>query len=178
MAEAFHSVAHTERSNTLSEVFDLSWLLGVLTLLSSRGEARKMMKRKKKKKKICLFPSVSACFCICWDWSSSSAHPKCWGFCLCHPMPHSCWVLRRPTQPLLFSRARVISEDIRKGLQMRIFGVWSNEIFKPCSLWDIHHHRFTYPLLTDSSDWQGRWQLTCINPASHHKPSLQSRNPS
>lgn len=177
MAEAFHSVAHTERSNTLSEVFDLSWLLGVLTLLSSRGEARKMMKRKKKKK-ICLFPSVSTCFCIWWDWSSSSAHPKCWGFCLCHPMPHSCWVLRRPTQPLLFSRARVISEDIRKGLQMRIFGVWSNEIFKPCSLWDIHHHRFTHPLLTDSSDWQGRWQLTCINPASHHKPSLQSRNPS
>lgn len=50
MAEAFHSVAHTERSNTLSEVFDLSWLLGVLTLLSSRGEARKMMKRKKKKR--------------------------------------------------------------------------------------------------------------------------------
>lgn len=75
--------------------------------------------------------------------------------------------------------ARVILEDIKKWFQMRrSFSVWSNEIFNPCPLWDIHHHRFTHPLLADGSGWQGRWQLTCINLAALHQPSLQSRNPS
>lgn len=59
-----------------------------------------------------------------------------------------------------------------------MFHVWSDEIFNPFSLRDMHHHRFTYLLLTDSSSWQGRWQLTYINPATQHKLSLQSRNPS
>lgn len=74
-----------------------------------------------------------------------------------------------------------IWEDVTsgKGHQIRrCFSVWGDEIFNPCSLWDMHHGRFTYLLLGDSSGWQGRWQLTHINPAERHKLSLQSRNPS
>lgn len=99
---------------------------------------------------------------------------------LCHQQSTSLQ-LQKPRQPFLFPRTGVIWEDMtaRKGLQTRrCFSVWSDEIFNPCSLWDMHHHRFTYLPLTDSSGWQGRWQLTYINPATQHKLSLQSRNPS
>lgn len=99
---------------------------------------------------------------------------------LCHQQSTSLQ-LQKPRQSFLFPRTGVIWEDMtaRKGLQTRrCFSVWSDEIFNPCSLWDMHHHRFTYLPLTDSSGWQGRWQLTYINPATQHKLSLQSRNPS
>lgn len=46
------------------------------------------------------------------------------------------------------------------------------------ALRDMHHHRFAYLLLSDSSGWQGQWQLTHINPAAQHELSLHSRNPS
>lgn len=112
---------------------------------------------------------------VWWPWENFGKHHETATLTWLQP-----WLkLRRPTQPLLFSGARVILEDVKKLFQMRrSFSVWSDEIFNPCPLWDIHHHRFTHPLLTDGSGWQGRWQLTCINPAALHQPSLQSRNPS
>lgn len=91
--------------------------------------------------------------------------------------PRGLW---NPGSPCL-PQGWAIREDVtsRKGYQIRrCFSVWGDEIFNPCSLWDMHHGRFTYLLLSDSSGWQGRWQLTHINPAARHKLSLQSRNPS
>lgn len=119
--------------------------------------------------------SLSLSFCSCLNLFGS---PQLQGLCQQQSL-----VMRpqKPRQPLLFSGAGAIWEDVtaRKGFQIRrCFGVWSNEIFNPCSILDMHHHRFTYQLLTDSSSWQGRWQLTYINPAAQHKLSLQSRNPS
>lgn len=85
MAEAFHSVvAHTETSNTLPEVFDLSWLLGVLTLLRSRGEARKMMK---KKKKIAFFLQFLLVFAFTGTEVVAQPTPNAGNFAFATPCP-------------------------------------------------------------------------------------------
>lgn len=200
-ADAFHSVAHMERAKRCGECLvhgtggsaacprdSPRWVLGHLSPVNGGGPAQQTPSaaalhrcpvRHFRKERRFLYFSMSFClFLNSPGLKKELGSPQLLGLCCRQsPVPWS----QKPRLTLPFPRAGLIWDNVtaRKGFQMRrCFSVWSNEIFNPCSLWDIHHHRFTYLLLTDSSDWQGRWQLTYINPAAQHKLSLQSRNPS
>lgn len=86
----------------------------------------------------------------------------------------------KPRQPLLSPRAGQSERMWPLEKDTKLGDVSVSEAMKYLipALWDMHHHRFAYLLLSDSSGWQGRWQLTHINPAAQHELSLHSRNPS